>query len=111
MSLLLTIDNKTGVAMSFRFSKRIKIAPGIKLNVSTKGVSTTVGPKGMSVNVGKKGAYLNAGLPGTGISSRTKIASANTSNTTRVPQSSSSGLIIGIVVVAAVILLAFWLLA
>lgn len=57
-----------------RFQKRIKIAPGDKLNVSTKGVSTTVGTRGASVNVGKKGTYVNTGIPGTGISSRKKIA-------------------------------------
>jgi hypothetical protein len=60
--------------MALRFNKRIKIAPGVKLNVSTKGVSTTVGARGASVNVGKRGAHANVGLPGTGLSSRTKIA-------------------------------------
>ncbi|PTV95679.1 uncharacterized protein DUF4236 [Rhodobacter aestuarii] len=60
--------------MALRFNKRVKIAPGIKLNVSRSGLSTTVGPKGASVNIGKKGTYLNTGLPGTGLSARTKIA-------------------------------------
>ncbi len=60
--------------MALRFNKRIKIFPGIKLNVGLGGVSITAGVKGASVNVGKKGAYLNTGIPGTGISSRTKIS-------------------------------------
>ena len=60
--------------MGWGFRKRIKIAPGIKLNISKKGVSTTIGPRGLSVNVGKKGTHLNAGLPGTGIYSRTKLS-------------------------------------
>lgn len=60
--------------MALRFNKRIKIAPGIKLNVGLGGINTTVGVKGASVNVGKKGTYANVGIPGTGISSRTKIA-------------------------------------
>lgn len=60
--------------MAIRFNKRLKIAPGVKLNISKSGISTTLGAKGASVNVGKKGAHLNAGLPGTGLSSRTKIS-------------------------------------
>ena len=63
--------------MGWGFRKRIKIAPGIKLNISKKGVSTTIGPRGLSVNVGKKGTHLNAGLPGTGIYSRTKLTGSN----------------------------------
>lgn len=66
--------------MALRFNKRIKIAPGIKLNVGLKGVSTTLGGRGASVNIGKKGTYANLGIPGTGISSRTKISGRNTSS-------------------------------
>ena|GEM_PF-3754097 len=56
-----------------RFQKRIKIAPGVRLNVSKSGVSTTVGKKGASVNVSDKGVYSNVGLPGTGISHRQRM--------------------------------------
>jgi hypothetical protein len=56
-----------------RFRKSIKIAPGLKLNLSKSGISSTFGGKGLSVNIGGKGAYLNTGIPGTGISNRTKI--------------------------------------
>lgn len=63
--------------MALRFRKRIRIAPGIKINITQKGItSATIGPRGLNVNVGKKGKYLNAGLPGTGIYSRTQIAAA-----------------------------------
>lgn len=60
--------------MAVKFNNRVKIAPGVKVNVGLKGVSTTIGPKGASVNIGKKGVYANASLPGTGLSSRTKIS-------------------------------------
>lgn len=60
-----------------RFRKRIKIAPGINLNLSGSGVSTTIGPRGANVNIGKKGAYLNTGVPGTGLYNRTKISSSS----------------------------------
>ncbi|RRN04666.1 DUF4236 domain-containing protein [Bibersteinia trehalosi] len=61
--------------MAFKFRKRIKIAPGITLNLSKKGVSTTIGGKGASVNIGKKGAYLNTSIPGTGFYDRRRLDS------------------------------------
>lgn len=63
--------------MSIRFQRRIKILPGVKLNISKKGISTTIGPRGLSVNTGKRGTYLNTGIPGSGISSRTKLSGNN----------------------------------
>lgn len=66
--------------MALKFGKRIKIAPGIRVNLSKSGVSTTVGPRGASVNIGKKGVHANTGIPGTGLSMRTKIAGSDDSN-------------------------------
>jgi hypothetical protein len=63
--------------MGWRFSKRIRILPGIRLNISKSGISTTDGPQGASVNIGKKGTYLNTGIPGTGISHRQRLSNAN----------------------------------
>ncbi|MBA2921601.1 DUF4236 domain-containing protein [Pseudomonas sp. P7] len=59
--------------MGFRFSKRITIVPGVRLNISGKGVSTSIGPRGLSMTMGRNGTYLNAGLPGTGLSYRERI--------------------------------------
>ena len=73
--------------MSWSFRKRIRIAPGININLSKSGVSTSVGPKGAKVSVGPKGTYLHTGIPGTGIYKRQKVASAY-GNTT--PPSSPS---------------------
>jgi hypothetical protein len=56
-----------------RFRKSIKIAPGLKINLSKSGISTTVGGKGLSANIGSRGAYLNTGIPGTGVSARHKL--------------------------------------
>ena len=61
--------------MGWRFRKYIKIAPGVKLNISKSGISTTIGGKGASVNIGKDGAYLNTSIPGTGLYNRHKISS------------------------------------
>ena len=59
--------------MGLRFRKSIKLAPGIRMNLSGGGVSWSVGSRGASVNIGKRGSYLNAGIPGTGISSRHRL--------------------------------------
>lgn len=57
--------------MATRFSKRVKILPGIKLNLSKTGISTSIGVRGASVNIGKKGIRTTVGIPGTGLSSST----------------------------------------
>lgn len=51
-----------------RFQKRIKILPGLRLNLSKNGVSASLGPRGASLNVSSRGAKLTAGIPGTGLS-------------------------------------------
>ena len=59
--------------MSWGFRKRIKIIPGVHINLSTKGISTTIGIPGASVNVNQDGVYRNLGIPGTGLYSREQI--------------------------------------
>lgn len=54
--------------MGFRFRQRIKIAPGLSLNIGKSGPSVTVGERGAHVTVGENGATESAGLPGTGLS-------------------------------------------
>ncbi|WP_170270329.1 DUF4236 domain-containing protein [Heliorestis acidaminivorans] len=53
--------------MSFRFFKRIKIAPGVTMNLSKSGPSFSFGPQGMRYTVGSKGTRTTLGLPGTGL--------------------------------------------
>lgn len=59
--------------MAWKFRRRVKVFPGVTLNLSRQGVSTTVGPRGLNVNFNRNGTYLNTGLPGTGIYDRHKI--------------------------------------
>jgi hypothetical protein len=54
--------------MGFRFSRRIKIIPGVTLNVSKSGVSTSIGVKGAHVTLGHGKTRTTVGLPGTGVS-------------------------------------------
>jgi len=54
--------------MGIRLRKRIKLAPGLHINLSKSGVSTSVGKPGATVNVGKDGVKSTVGIPGSGIS-------------------------------------------
>jgi len=62
--------------MAFRFRQRIKIAPGVYVNIGKKGTSTSVGIKGATVNFGKNGTRGTIGLPGTGMSYSKKLFSS-----------------------------------
>ena len=53
--------------MAFRFWRRIKIAPGVTLNLSKSGGSLSFGPRGAKFTVGPKGKRATVGLPGTGL--------------------------------------------
>jgi hypothetical protein len=60
--------NQRGAVMGFRFRKRIKIMPGVWLNLSKSGVSTSLGGKGLTVNLKGGKAKTTVSLPGTGLS-------------------------------------------
>lgn len=71
--------------MAWSYRKRIKIAPGVNINLSKSGISTSVGPKGTKINVGPKGTSIYKSIPGTGVYYRGKISS-----TEKITQSKSS---------------------
>jgi len=52
--------------MGFRFRKSIKVLPGVRINLSHRGVGTRIGPKGLGFTSGPSGKRINASLPGTG---------------------------------------------
>lgn len=54
--------------MGFRFSKRIKLAKGINLNLSKSGIGISAGVKGARIGTGPKGTRATLSIPGTGIS-------------------------------------------
>ena len=54
--------------MRFNFFRRVRIFPGLWLNVSKRGVSTTIGVRGLKATFGKRGRTTTVGLPGTGMS-------------------------------------------
>lgn len=59
--------------MSIKFRKRVRVIPGVTLNLSFSTLSATIGVKGFNVNIGEKGTYLNTGIPGSGLYDRKRI--------------------------------------
>ena len=66
----------------FQFRKRVKLAPGLSLNVSKKGLGLSAGPKGVKTSISAQGRITgSAGIPGSGISYRKTLSgSSNTSS-------------------------------
>ena len=54
--------------MGIRFQKRVKILPGVTLNLGKSGGSVSFGGRGAKITVGPKGTRKTVGIPGTGIS-------------------------------------------
>lgn len=60
--------------MGFRLSKSIRIVPGIRLNVSSRGIGYSVGGKGMRITRHANGRVSRTlSLPGTGLSHHSTI--------------------------------------
>jgi len=49
------------------FRRRIKIFPGLYLNIGKSGVGASAGVPGARVGTGRKGPYFSLGIPGTGL--------------------------------------------
>lgn len=61
--------------MSFRFWRRIRIAPGVTLNLSKSGGSLSFGPRGAKFTIGPRGKRATVGIPGTGLFYTTTLPS------------------------------------
>lgn len=76
--------------MGIRFRKRIKLAPGLHLNLSGSGLSLSAGPRGASMTFGGRGGtYMNTGIPGSGLYMRERVGAAPSRASSR-PSSGSS---------------------
>ncbi|MGJ0194558.1 DUF4236 domain-containing protein [Pantoea sp. RRHST58] len=65
--------------MGLRFKRRLKIVPGLYLNVSSAGTSWSAGVPGATLNFGGgNGARVTVGIPGAGISYSHKIGGKKT---------------------------------
>ncbi len=53
--------------MGLRFYRRMRLFPGVSVNLSRTGPSLTMGVRGAHVTVGSRGVTKTVGVPGTGL--------------------------------------------
>lgn len=63
--------------MALRFQRRIKIAPGLRVNISKSGLGVSVGPRGAAVSVGSRGVHSHVAIAGTGLRHRQKLSASS----------------------------------
>jgi tetratricopeptide (TPR) repeat protein len=63
--------------MGLRFFRRMKLAPGLTLNISRSGPSFSFGPRGMKYTIGPRGTRTTFGVPGTGLHYTTSSGRGN----------------------------------
>jgi hypothetical protein len=61
-----------------RLWRRVRLAPGVTINLSKSGPSLSLGPRGSKVTFGQRGVRQTVGIPGTGL-----FASRQLSSTTK----------------------------
>ena len=97
--------------MGFNFRKSLKIAPGVKLNITKKGISSlSVGKNGARVNIGKKGVRTTAGIPKTGLSYSKFSSYENKNRAATQPESNSGSAGVGTLLLIGIIGLFLYLL-
>ena len=92
--------------MGFRFRRRIKLFPGVSINLSKSGISTTVGVQGLHETFGNGKVRTTVGLPGSGLSYTTvKGTKPNSPGTPRASTSWLVWLLVAVMVGSVVIAL------
>jgi hypothetical protein len=61
--------------MGFRFRRSIRLAPGLRINLSKLGGSLSLGRRGATLNFSSRGTKATVGLPGSGLSYSTMLKS------------------------------------
>jgi hypothetical protein len=61
--------------MGFRFRRSLRLAPGIRINLSKTGTSLSLGRRGTTMNFSLRGTKATVGVPGTGLSYSTMLKS------------------------------------
>jgi uncharacterized protein DUF4236 len=69
--------------VGFKFLKRIKLAPGLWVNLSKGFPSFLIGKRGLTTKIGKRGVRTRVGIPGSGLSYTTKTAKWPESNSSQ----------------------------
>lgn len=97
--------------MALRFRRTMKIAPGVRLNLTKTGVSARVGPRGAGVTMGTSGTTVSAGVPGTGLHMSEKVSrkrSHKDQATTETVQEDTKLGIAGWAIVLGILALMIW---
>lgn len=87
--------------MGWRFHRSFKVIPGLRLNVSKRGLSTSIGGAPFTLNVRPRGVTGTASLPGTGLSYRHQFSSGRRPMARR--KNASVGVFIGATVIICVL--------
>jgi hypothetical protein len=53
--------------VGFRFYRRVRLFPGVSVNLSRSGPSLSLGVRGAHVTFGRRGVTRTVGVPGTGV--------------------------------------------
>ena len=53
--------------MTLRFTRRVRLLPGLRANLRKSGVSLSIGGRGAWWTIGRRGRRVTLGLPGSGI--------------------------------------------
>lgn len=61
--------------MPWRVRRTIRLAKGVRINLSKRGASLSLGGRGLTTNMSKRGVRTTIGIPGTGISYTTEPSS------------------------------------
>lgn len=89
--------------MAFRFRRSIRLAPGLRINLSKSGPSLSIGKRGLTHTIGPRGRRTTVGLPGTGISYSTVTRQASPRRGERTGGSGVLGTMVTIVIVLAIV--------
>ncbi len=85
--------------MGFRFTRRVSIIPGLRVNLSRSGASLSIGHRGAWYTVGPRGRRVSLGVPGTGVYWTEKV-----SPTAPVHAGHRSGFVVVLIVVGLLVL-------
>lgn len=68
--------------VGFRFRRSIRLAPGLRINLSKSGPSLSVGSRDATMNFGPRGKKMTVGVPGTGLSYQATLGRSGSKQTT-----------------------------
>jgi hypothetical protein len=93
--------------MGLRLYRRVRLFPGVSVNLSRSGPSLSVGVRGAHVTVGRRGVTRTVGIPGTGIFYTSRSGTQSGLHTATPPadvqSTSPTAAVLALVIVAAIV--------